>query len=200
MESRQKLNILLHSNNIWNFGDGLFGPLFAVFAQKIGGNILDVTWAWAVYLAASGVFTILMGKVSDKYSKEKLMILGYALTALMSFCYVFASEPIHLMIIQIGLGFALAICNPTWYALYSKHAQESGNDGFMWGLSDGTSRLCIAIAITIGGYLVENFSFTILFILMGTIQVISTLLLLTILDFGKEVIVVEDLAVETIEA
>lgn len=182
MDSKKKLNILLHSNNIWNFGDGLFGPLFAVFAQKIGGNILDVTWAWAVYLMASGVFTILMGKISDRYSKEKLMILGYALTAIMSYSYIFASESWHLVLIQIGLGLALAISNPTWYALYSKHVQESGNDGFMWGLSDGMSRLFIAAAILLGGYLVENFSFTVLFLLMGTVQLVSTVMLFGIFE------------------
>jgi MFS family permease len=184
----KKLNVLLHSNNLWNFGDGLFGPLFAVFAQKIGGNILDLTWAWAVYLAASGVFTILMGKFSDKYSKEKLMILGYGLTAVMSFSYILASKPWHLMLIQIGLGLALAISNPTWFALYSKHASKTENDGFMWGLSDGTSRLCIAVAIILGGYLVEQFSFTILFVLMGTVQLASTVMLLKILEEEDDIL------------
>lgn len=39
--------ILLWSSNLWALGEGMLGPLFAVFAQRIGGNILDITWAWS---------------------------------------------------------------------------------------------------------------------------------------------------------
>lgn len=31
-------------------GEGMPDPLFAVFAQRIGGKILDITWAWAIQL------------------------------------------------------------------------------------------------------------------------------------------------------
>ena len=31
--------ILLIADNLWYFGEGMLGPLFAIFAQKIGGDI-----------------------------------------------------------------------------------------------------------------------------------------------------------------
>ena len=48
--------ILLISSSLWYFGEGLFGPLFAVFAEKIGGDLLDITSAWALYLISTGIF------------------------------------------------------------------------------------------------------------------------------------------------
>ena len=45
-------------------GEGMLGPLFAVFAQRIGGNILDITWAWAIYLGMTGILTIVADGVS----------------------------------------------------------------------------------------------------------------------------------------
>ena len=47
MKLTRSLKILLIGANIWYFGEGMMGPLFAVFAEKIGGDILDITWAWA---------------------------------------------------------------------------------------------------------------------------------------------------------
>ena len=38
---------LLVASSLWYFGEGLFGPLFAVFSEKVGGDLLDITWAWA---------------------------------------------------------------------------------------------------------------------------------------------------------
>jgi hypothetical protein len=45
---QRKERLLLWSSNLWSLGEGMLGPLFAVFAQGIGGNILDITWAWAI--------------------------------------------------------------------------------------------------------------------------------------------------------
>ena len=46
----KKEKILLYSSNLWSFASGMFGPIFAIFAEKIGGNIRDITAAWAIYL------------------------------------------------------------------------------------------------------------------------------------------------------
>jgi hypothetical protein len=43
-----KKRLLLWISNLWSFGEGMLGPLFAVFAQHVGGNVLDITWAWAI--------------------------------------------------------------------------------------------------------------------------------------------------------
>src|SRR5262247_2371624 len=58
---RRKERLLLWSSNLWSFGKGMLGPLFAVFAQRVGGNILDITWAWAIYLGMTGILTIVAG-------------------------------------------------------------------------------------------------------------------------------------------
>jgi MFS family permease len=182
----QKERILLWSSNIWIFADGMLGPLFAVYVQKIGGgDISNITWAWATYLIATGVFSILVGKISDSYSKEKLMISGYALTAFFTFSYILVSSPAELYLIQVGLGFALALCNSTWYALYSKYSPK-GHAGYVWGLADGESKILTGIAIVLGGFVVKVFSFNTLFIVMGLMQTAATLYQLKLLKRRKK--------------
>lgn len=169
-----KERILLIGSNIWNFADGMLGPLLAVFTERIGGDILEITWAWAIYLFATGLMVIVVGKISDKYSKEKLMVAGYALTSIFTFSYIFVENPIHLFLVQAGLGIALALCNPTWMALYDKYS-DNDNDGYIWGLADGQTKMVTALAIIIGGNIVHYLSFATLFIVMGIIQICATI-------------------------
>lgn len=173
--------ILLWSSNLWALGEGMLGPLFAVFAQRIGGNILDITWAWAIYLGMTGILTIVAGNVSDRIwewcGRERLMVAGYGLNALCTFGYLLVDTTTGLFLVQAGLGVALALSNPTWSALYARYSPGEEKAGKSWGLVAGGQRLTLAVAIVIGGYIVSNFSFEALFITMGTVQVIATLYL-----------------------
>ena len=71
---------LLWGANLWYFGEGMLGPLLAIFAQRVGGNILDITTAWAIFLAVTGFCTIFVGRIADLFAKrqgrEKILILG----------------------------------------------------------------------------------------------------------------------------
>ena len=72
--------------NIWYFGEALPGSLFAVFAERVGGDLLDITWAWATYLIVTGFFYILVGKlINGKAYQSKVIVSGYALNALLTF-------------------------------------------------------------------------------------------------------------------
>jgi MFS family permease len=167
--------VLMTASLIWYFGEGMLGPLFAIFAESIGGDVLEITWAWAIYLFVTGIFMIFIGRLSDKYvSKEKLMITGYALNTIFTFGYLFVSSPWHLFIVQAGLGIAWSLGTPTWDALYARH-EDKKHDGSAWGFADGLPAIITGLAIVIGGLIVTYLSFKTLFIVMGIIQIIATL-------------------------
>ncbi len=175
------MRVLLVADMIWYFGEGMFGPLFAVFTERIGGDILDISWAWAIYLVVSGVLTVFFGKISDgRISKRSLLITGYALNALCTFGYLFIQTPAQLFFLQALLGLAAAMATPTWDALYSKY-EDPKHSGLAWGLSDGLQQIFTGIAIVIGGVIVTLFNFSALFVIMGAVQVVSvfSILLLT---------------------
>lgn len=170
----KRIKYLLYGSNIWYLGEGMFGPLMAVFTEKIGGDILDISWAWATYLLVTGALMIFFGKMSDKINKEKMMVAGYAVNCLFTFSYLFVDSPIELFIVQGGLGFANSLATPTWSALYAKYEDE-GKDGMEWGLANGAAAIVTGIAIIIGGIITSFLSFKILFITMGTIQLLATI-------------------------
>lgn len=175
MKLSKTAKILLLGANIWYFGEGMMGPLFAVFAEKVGGDILDITWAWATYLIITGVMYIVVGKLlNGKNYKVKAMVLGYALNALFTFGYLFVSSPIQLFIVQAGLGIAEAIGTPAWDSLYAKNLPDD-MDSYAWGLSTGQSQIVTGVAFGIGGLITHFISFEVLFITMGIIQLTAAL-------------------------
>jgi MFS family permease len=174
MSMNQTEKVLLGGASFWWLGEGMFGPLFAIFAGRVGGSILDITWAWAIYLGVTGVLVMFIGRISDKVGHAKLMVAGYALNAIFTFCYLLIHSPQALFLVQAGLGVALALADPTWDALYAKH-EDRRKAGFAWGLEHGMEQLITAAAIIIGGIIVSRYSFTALFVIMGIIQTIGAI-------------------------
>ena len=175
MQLNTNIKILLCGANIWYFGEGMLGPLFAIFTEQIGGDLLDITWAWATYLIVTGILYIVVGKFIDgKEIKAHVMVAGYALNAVFTFGYLLISAPWHLFVIQTGLGIAAALATPTWNALYAKH-EDKKHDAFEWGMAGGQAQIITGFAIIIGGFIVSYGSFKILFILMGSIQILAAI-------------------------
>lgn len=171
----RKTRNLLRGANIWYLGEGMLGPLFAVFSEQIGGDVLNISYAWAAYLFASGILTIIVGWAADRFKYEKqLMVLGYILNAAFTFSYLLVNNQRDLLLVQVGLGASGALATPTWQKLYSKHENRK-KAGYTWGLADGDAKIITGFAIIIGGLLVTQLSFTSLFIVMGCIQTIAAI-------------------------
>ena len=174
MSSRNGL-ILRQSNNLWYFAEGMFGPLLAVFAERIGGDLLDITWAWAIYLVVTGVLNILVGKLCDLkvFDTAKVMLIGYFINAVAVFGFLLVHNATDLFVVQAGIGLGTALATPTWDALYSKY-ENPKHFIHSWGLAKGQAEIFMGIAIIIGGLIVKEWGFNFLFITMGSIHLIAT--------------------------
>ena len=79
------------------------------------------------------------------------------------------------MWVQAGLGLAEAISTPAWDAAFSSELEDT-NDTYIWGIANGQSFIVSGIAIAIGGLIANYISFEALFILMGCIQLVATII------------------------
>lgn len=169
-------SILLWSSNLMGFGLGMFGPLYAVFALEVGGDVFEISWVYALYLVFMGIGIIVVGKIADKKRDyARLLIAGYALSAVAAFGYMAVDSMNSLLFVQILVGLSTALSTPTWYALYDKFSGDGDVDGFVWGLSSGLWFVFQGIAMVTGGWIVSQYSFNALFAVMGIVLVVSTL-------------------------
>ncbi|VVB74216.1 Multidrug resistance protein MdtG [Candidatus Tiddalikarchaeum anstoanum] len=169
------LKKLLYGSYLWYFAEGLFAPLYAMFAEGIGGSVLDLTLAYSIYLIVGGLLYITFGKLSDSKHTEKLIIIGYEINTVATFCLILVDSPLKLFIVEAMLGAASAIASPAWSTLYSKNLDE-GKIGEEIGYSEGVPWIISGIAVILGGLIVNYIGYKALFLIMGVIQLSSTII------------------------
>lgn len=157
---------MLTADAFANLALGMLGPIYAIFVQKIGGDILDASWAYFTFTITCGVTIYLIGRWEDHQKhKEKLIVVGYSLTAVGALGYIFVDSQASLVVVQIVLGLATAILSPAFDALYSRYVTK-GRETSNWGAWEGMGYVVTAVAAIVGGYIASTFGFTVLFISM----------------------------------
>jgi len=160
------IKILLVADAWANLALGMIGPIYAIFVEKIGGDILDASWAYFVFTFTSGVVMYLISRWENRvYHKERLIAIGYGITAIGCFSYIFVNSQFTLLVTQVILGFSVAIISPAFDALYA-HYVNVKSDASDWGAWEAMGYLVAALAALAGGYIAYGFGFRALFITM----------------------------------
>ena len=168
------LKILITSSMFYNFTAGMIGPIYAIFAQKIGGDIFVASSAIAVYTFVIGVLILIFGRIEDRLDKKKVFIVGRAINVVGIAGYLFVSSPMDLFLVQGILGVAIAMMNPTFEALYSRGLRK-GHEAFEWSVWEGSINIMLSVAAITGGFVAAVFGFQTLFIMMTVTAVMGFL-------------------------
>lgn len=165
---------LLLLSDLWiTLSLGMIGPIYAIFVEQIGGDLLDAGWAYFAFMMTTGIVLFIMGKWEDKVKhKERLLLVGYSLMALGCLSYYFVNSQISLVITQIILGLAEAIQLPAYDALYSKYLTKD-HAASEWATWESQSYIATAIAAVIGSWIATVYGFRLLFAVMFAISIAS---------------------------
>jgi DHA1 family multidrug resistance protein-like MFS transporter len=178
---RAELKILLASSFLFNLAAGLFGPIYAVFVEGIGGDLLTAGSAYAVFSIASGVLIFAIGKWEDRSKhKGKLVVASRVLCCFGFLGYIFVANAIQLFLVQLIFGIAAAIGNPAFDSMYSLNVSKS-RSASEWGLWESQYAVTIGVAALLGGLTAQFLGFRTLFILMFGISMLSLLVSLLLL-------------------
>lgn len=167
------LRILLATNSLILIAVAMLGPIYALFVETIGGDLLDASFAGATFALAAGLTTLVSGKLSDKVKENKIIVvIGYLLMSLGFFLYTQVETMCFLLVVQIILGLGEAIYSPAFDDEFSRHL-DKGKAASEWGLWESMNYFAIAVGAIIGGYIVNKFGFSTMFIVMGSLCFIS---------------------------
>ncbi len=64
------LRILLITNGLTLLAGGMLGPIYALFVEKVGGDLLDASLTGGMFSLAASLTTLIMGKYTDKVKEE----------------------------------------------------------------------------------------------------------------------------------
>ena len=97
--------LLLSAYSISMFSEWVLLPIYAVFVQNIGGDVLDASWAMAVFLISQGAFTIIMQRLKRTYKHHiTMMIIWWAIWLIGIALYLAVSSTRMLFITQVFIA------------------------------------------------------------------------------------------------
>lgn len=170
----------------YNSAFSFFGPVFAIFLtnQIDGGSAKVAGLAASVYWITKSIIQLPIARFLDKTDGERddfwALFFGYLFSSFVPFFYVFASQPWHIYLANIFLGFCMAWAVPAWYSIFTRHV-DKWRISFEWSLESVFSvGLATAGATAIGGYIADIFGFRVLFVMAGIVSIFASLLLLVL--------------------
>lgn len=172
------LKLILTANYVSVFAYSLFAPLFALVVIDHGGTTAMVGYIWGFYGIVTGLTSLVFGKIEDgsKYLFHHLHIIGSLLLAVASFAYVIADTLQGIILGQLLFALGFGLLNPAFRKLYAA-LEDKGREATEWGWLEGGNMFLAGLAAIVGGFILEATSHPKLFILMGFMQLLATLLL-----------------------
>jgi MFS family permease len=172
------LRLLIIISGIYMFAFGMFMPLYALFVERMGGDIMLASNAWAVFYIVAGIMTFIIGNWESKMKETELGIAWSQLVAALAYLAFYLSDgPVTLYIAQIFLGIAAAFFWPAFHSVYGKHVNKLKSTE-QWGWYDGLAFLLPALAAVAGGWLIQNYGFGMVFIIMIILSLMNAFLIL----------------------
>jgi MFS family permease len=161
------IRILLVTNGFILIAGAMLGPIYALFVEEIGGDLLDASYAFGVFALVAGLTTLISGKYADKLKENELIVvLGYGIMGIGFFGYTLVNSIWALLVIQVIIGLGEAIYAPAFDSIYSKHL-DGHKSGREWGAWEAINYLTTAFGAVVGGLLVTFFGFNVIFVTMG---------------------------------
>lgn len=158
------------------FAHGILMPIYAFFVQKIGGGILETSWAIATFSIITGIGTILIHKttLSHTYSKHFLWI-GWFLWLLSVSVYFLMQNIWMLYVSQLLNGLGTAMSEPIYDAEFSRITASNPSAG--WAFFEGVTSIFAGIAAIAGGFIAAWYGFDVLIYCMITVATSSFFLI-----------------------
>lgn len=141
------------------FSEGVLLPIYAVFVQNIGWDILDASGAMAVFLVSQGIFTIIIQR--SKWIREHdmfMMIIGRAIWLSGIALYFAVSNMRMLFITQVLVAMGNAIADPIFDKELADHTDDKNKLSQRWlweGMQDivnGISAIIWWIIVSVRGF------------------------------------------------
>ncbi len=158
---------MLCTNGLILIAGAMLGPIYALFVEKVGGDLMDASIAGGIFALMAGLTSLISGKYSDKIKENELIVvLGYSIIGIGFLLYYWVTSVIFLFIVQAIIGLGEAVYSPAFDAVYSKHL-DGRKSGTQWGAWESINYFTTAIGAFAGGALVTYFGFQTLFIIMA---------------------------------
>ncbi|MBU2539678.1 MFS transporter [Patescibacteria group bacterium] len=183
------IRIYIYWDIVINSAWGLLGPVFAIFILQtiavgdVANGVKIAGFASLSYWAVKSILQIPIGRYLDKNHGEKddfwFFVIGVFLTGLVPFGFLISFLPIHVYLLQILHAIGMSMVVPSSWAIFIRHI-DKGREAYESSLDSTLLGIGVGITGALGGIMAAYIGFQAIFILTGTLTMISVFLIFLI--------------------
>ena len=157
----RSIRALLVCDGLLLTATAMLAPIYVLFVNKVGGDLLAASLTGAGLAFGSGIMSLWVGRLVDRLTNQRLLlVICFVLTAIGFAMYTLASSVWYLFFIQVGLGFVQAIHATVYDALYSTHLDDH-HEGEEWGAWEALSYFSAGLGALLGGSSLPGWALTV---------------------------------------
>lgn len=174
----RNLWVFLGIDLIFTLGWGVSEPYFVTYARD-GAGLTSAQWGlvMSAMILVNMVFKVIGAEASDRFGRTKFIfatMFGWSITFLV---YIYTGNFIQVMIVRLAIALSSCIGEGAWEALFIDYSPKEHRGRFnaitstLWSLSWGAGNY-------LGGFLYQNYSIRLPFIVTSGMMIIATFLAL----------------------
>ncbi|WP_147157165.1 MFS transporter [Reyranella soli] len=105
MKDNRSLLVLCTVTAIDMLGYGIIVPILPFYAETLGASAVDLAVIIAAFPLAQSLSYALLGRLSDRFGRRRLIVIGLAISAASYVAFGFASSFSTLLLSRVGAGF-----------------------------------------------------------------------------------------------
>lgn len=177
----RRLHWLLVSQSIALFASGIVFPFYVIFTKEIGANFTEFGVAYALFSLSAAATHAVVGRWSDRFGRKPFLLLNSWGTACLLLLFPIVTSIAQVYALQVVLGVFGAMHRTSEKALVAD-LTDGKDRGRMIGAYHGWVAVFSAIAVVVGGYLIDLFSLSIIFYISSPIMFASGLVAVKIAE------------------
>jgi DHA1 family multidrug resistance protein-like MFS transporter len=156
-------------------GIGIIAPILPLYAETFSASGLSIGLVFAAFSVSRAVFGPVVGRLSDRMGRRRILLVGLAGFSILSLLYVVVGNLWHLGVLRFVQGAASIMVTPIAQA-YVGDITPRGKEGRMMNVFYSSMFIGVALGPLLGGWIGQRWSYEAAFVGMGMLSVLALVL------------------------
>ncbi|RAG84333.1 MFS transporter [Streptacidiphilus pinicola] len=161
------LTALLLASFLINLDTTLVNVALPTLTRELGTSTSQLQWVVDAYNLVFAALLLTAGSLSDRFGRKGMLIAGLAVFGAASFVGGYAGGPGQLIAARAVMGLGAAMTFPPTLALLTGVFTNRKERAVSIGLWGATAGVAIALGPIVGGFLLEHYSWSSIFYILG---------------------------------
>src|SRR6516165_3446811 len=167
---------LLLAAFVINLDTTLVNVALPTLVRELGATTSQLQWVVDAYNLVFAALLLTSGALSDRVGRKGMLLAGLAVFGTASVIGGFTTSPDQLIAARAVMGLGAAMIFPATLSLISNVYTERAERARAIGLWGATAGIAIALGPIVGGWLLEQFSWTSIFFAMAPVAAVGAAL------------------------